>query len=103
MTDNAIHKVLTALDSRVNPITIYDRYGDVVLINRGKNSGFKIGDKMIVFSQPKDWTNPNTGITSRLPGRRVGVLEISRIDEKSSEAKVITDNGIEPNFVLRIK
>ncbi len=89
--------------SRVNPITIYDRHGDVVLINRGKNSGFSKGDHMLVFSQPKDWTNPNTGVTSRMPGRQVGEVEISRIDEKSSEAKIVTDNGIEPNFVLRKK
>jgi hypothetical protein len=103
MTGKAIDKILKALDSRVNPITIYHRYKDVVLINRGRNSGFKIGDRMIVFSPPKEWTNPNTGVTSRMPGMNVGEVEITRIDEKSSQAVVVSDNGIEPSFILEIK
>ncbi len=103
ITDNAIHNIVNALDSRVNPITIYDRHGDTVLINRGKNNGFDTGDRLLVFSTPKEWTNPSTGQTRQMTGRQVGEVKISRIYEDSSEAKVLTDNGIEVNFVLKIK
>ena len=104
MADRSIHKLLNAIDARVNPITIYDRYKDVVLLNRGKNNGFKKGTRMIVFSPPKEWTNPNTGVTHRMPGRQVGEIEIIRIEEEHSEAKIIKENKkIAVNFILRIK
>lgn len=49
---------------------------DAKLIAGGKSQGLKSGDKFVVKTKGRKVTNPQTGITMELPGKRIGTITI---------------------------
>ncbi|MEI8140301.1 MAG: CsgG/HfaB family protein [bacterium] len=65
-----------------------------ILVNGGKDRGFREGAEYIVRGPAEPVTDPATGdVLTFVPGARIGLLCILQVDEKVSFAKVIQGQG----------
>ena len=65
-----------------------------ILVNGGKDRGFREGTEYVVRGPAEPVTDPATGdILTFVPGPRIGLLRISQVDEKVSFAQVIQGQG----------
>ena len=65
-----------------------------ILVNGGKDRGFKEGTDYISRGPAEPVTDPATGdVLTFMPGQRVGLLRIIQVDEKVSFAKAIQGQG----------
>jgi len=108
LVDKAIAQLFDSINSKINPVTIYSRNGDTILLDRGADRGLKKDVVMIVYSPPEIWKNPHTGVTRRLQGHSLGKVKITRVQENISEAKIIEeektgDKHIDINCVLQFE
>jgi len=66
----------------------------VILVNGGKDRGFREGAEYIARGPAEPVTDPATGdVLTFVPGSRVGQLRIIQVDEKVSFAKIIQGQG----------
>ena len=65
-----------------------------ILINGGKDRGFREGAEYIARGPAEPVTDPATGdVLTFVPGSKIGLLRISRVDDKVSYAKIIQGQG----------
>lgn len=66
----------------------------VILLNGGKDRGFREGSEYVARSPAEPVTDPATGdILTYVPGAQIGLLRIIQVDEKVSFAKVLQGQG----------
>jgi curli biogenesis system outer membrane secretion channel CsgG len=65
-----------------------------ILVNGGKDRGFREGAEYIARGPAEPVTDPATGdVLTFIPGTRIGLLRILQVDEKVSFAKVVQGQG----------
>ncbi|GEM_PF-2344249 len=78
--------------------------GSFVYINRGMNSGYKVGTVLMVYEQGKEIVDPDTKQRLGYEETPVTQIEIVEILDKVSKAKVLSGDiaSIKPGMVCRV-
>lgn len=87
--ENAAGQLANQLSDTVFPITVLRAQGKKLYINRGNDSGLKIGEKFIVFEPGEELVDPQTGESLGSAETEVGECTVSRINPKFSVVDVI--------------
>ncbi|MBF0118197.1 MAG: hypothetical protein HQK79_05125 [Desulfobacterales bacterium] len=74
-------------------ILIADIEGSSVTLNNGKNAGLKSGQQIGVFRQGKVIKDPKTGAVIKVKYDKIGVIQLTKVDDSYAEAKVISGSG----------
>ena len=90
-SDTIVASLVDAIVTRINPITVLDIQAGYFVVDRGAASGLSAGDRMQVFSSPRQIKHPNTGATQRIPGARVAEATITEVHEDVSFATIAQD------------
>ena len=101
---SALRQILRELPTNYWQPRVAEFTGDAVVINGGKNVRVRVGDKFIVRESPRDITDPATGnVIETVPGRVVGRIEITKINDASAYAVVTEGVARRGDFLETIK
>lgn len=89
------------LGEAVFPIRVLEKNGKEVTINRGRETGLRIGQRYKVYSLGKEITDPATQEVLGRDEVTQGQVEITDLHDKFSKARVVDDKNITPGCVLR--
>lgn len=68
----------------------------MVILNGGKDHNFRDATVYVVRAPAEPVTDPSTGdVLTYLPGAKVGTIQIIRVDEKISYAKILQGSGFD--------
>jgi curli biogenesis system outer membrane secretion channel CsgG len=67
--------------------------GDSVILNVGSKTGLKVGDQMSVERVGREIKDPATGQVIRRMTSKLGVIQITEVDEVSAVAKIVSGTG----------
>ena len=74
--------------------------GDIVL-NVGAKTGLKVGDQMTVERVSKEIKDPSTGQVIRRVSSKLGVIQVTDVDDGSSVAKVVSGSGFKVGDLVK--
>src|SRR5438552_3868046 len=74
--------------------------GDIVL-NVGAKTGLKVGDQMTVERVSKEIKDPSTGQVIRRVSSKLGVIQVTDVDDGSSVAKVVSGAGFKVGDLVK--
>jgi len=74
--------------------------GDIVL-NVGAKTGLKVGDQMTVERVSKEIKDPSTGQVIRRVSSKLGVIQVTEVDDGSSVAKVVSGSGFKVGDLVK--
>jgi len=67
--------------------------GDTVVLNVGAKSGVKVGDQLSIERVSKEIKDPATGNVIRRMTSKIGVIQVTEVDEVSAVAKIVAGSG----------
>lgn len=68
--------------------------GDSVILNVGAKAGLKTGDQLSIERVSKEIKDPATGKVIRRMSSKIGVIQVTEVDEVSAVAKIISGSGL---------
>lgn len=91
------------LSDTIFPITVIQVKGKRIWINRGNDSGMKMGERFIVFEPGEDLIDPQTGENLGSAEMEVGEAKVTRINPKVTVLEVTKGDPaqIAQGFLLR--
>lgn len=91
------------LSDTIFPITVIQVKGKRVWVNRGNDSGMKMGERFIVFEPGEDLIDPQTGENLGSAEMEVGEAKVTRINPKVTVLEVTKGDPaqIAQGFLLR--
>ena len=75
--------------------------GDTVVLNVGAKAGAKVGDQLSVERVTKEIKDPATGQVIRRLSSKIGVIQITEVDEVSAVAKIVSGSGFKVGDVAK--
>lgn len=86
MLDNAIERAAGSLANQLSdtvfPITVIQVKGKRIWVNRGNDSGMKMGERFIVYEPGEELIDPQTGENLGSAEMEVGEAKVVRINPK---------------------
>ena len=67
--------------------------GGTVVLNVGSKSGLKSGDQLAIERVTREIKDPATGKVLRRMADKIGVIQVTSIDDNSAEAKIVSGSG----------
>jgi curli biogenesis system outer membrane secretion channel CsgG len=67
--------------------------GGTVVLNVGSKSGLKSGDHLAIERVTREIKDPATGKVLRRMSDKIGVIQVTSIDDNSAEAKIVSGTG----------
>jgi hypothetical protein len=78
----------------VFPVQVIQRQGNMVFLNRGEDSGFKIGETLRIFSASGErLRDPYTGEDLGPMETQIGAVRVSDLRPKITIAEIVTETG----------
>jgi curli biogenesis system outer membrane secretion channel CsgG len=68
--------------------------GDQIVLNVGGKAGLKVGDQLTVERVSKEIKDPSTGQVIRRLSSKIGMIQVTDVDDVSSVAKLVSGAGI---------
>lgn len=102
VTFKAADLVAARVADVIYPARILSKLDRVVTISRGEGSGVATGQLWEVFALGEELIDPDTGASLGREELKVGQVRITRINPKTSQAEILSDNGIDKGAVLRL-
>ncbi len=68
--------------------------GDSVILNVGAKAGLKAGDQLSIERVSKEIKDPATGKVIRRMSSKIGVIQVTEVDEVSAVAKIISGSSL---------
>lgn len=105
--DQALEKAAGSLANQLSdtifPITVIQTKGNRIWVNRGNDSGMKMGERFIVFEPGEDLIDPQTGENLGSAEMEVGEAKVVRINPKVTVMEVTKGDPsyIGQGFILR--
>ena len=92
---------MTKTCEAVFPIKVLEQTGSEITINRGSQSGIRVGQVYSVYAAGKELTEPDTGAILGRQEVTVGRVVITELHKDFSKARVREHKGINAGAVLR--
>lgn len=86
----------------VFPAKILAARGATVSFNRGAGSGVEVGQIYEVFALGEAMIDEDTGENLGAEEVLIGLVRVTRVNPKFSQARVLEDNGIDKGHILRL-
>jgi hypothetical protein len=67
--------------------------GDLVVLNVGGRSGVKQGDQLSIERVTREIKDPATGQVIRRMTQKIGIVEVTDVDDGSSVCKIVAGTG----------
>ncbi len=101
--DAAAASVANQLSDTIFPITIIQVKGKNIWVNRGNDSGMKMGERFIVFEPGEALIDPQTGENLGSAETEVGEAKVTRINPKVTVLQITKGDAttIAQGFILR--
>ena len=105
--DQAIEKaaaqLANSLSDTIFPITVLQVKDKRIWVNRGNDSGIKMGERFIVFEPGEDLVDPQTGENLGSAEMEVGEAKVTRINPKVTVMEITKGDpaSIGQGFILR--
>ena len=105
--DKTLEKAAGALANKVAdaifPMQIVSVKGKKIWVNRGDDSGMKLGDVFEVFEPGEELVDPQTGESLGSTETEVGTAKVSRVNPKVTVLDIVTGDAsaIQAGFILR--
>jgi len=96
LSDKIVRKIMDEL----YPISIVERNGNSIFINRGQDNGLKVNDILEVFAIKKV-TDESTQEDIDL-AHPVGKIKITNVSDKTSQAEITEDFGVVKGCIAKI-
>ena len=77
----------------IYPVKIASVQGEELVINRGEGTGINVGGLYEVFSQGEAVKDPDTGDIIGSDESKVGLIEVTSVQQKFSKARVVKSEG----------
>jgi len=93
-------KICDALANQSWKSYVVSKEGDKVIISSGQNAGLQVGNRFDIYDTGK----LVSGIGDErflLPGKKVGVIQVTYIDVDKAETVVVKDEGIRPGDIVK--
>jgi curli biogenesis system outer membrane secretion channel CsgG len=74
---------------------VADVAGSSVIINKGSSDGFRVGMTLSIERVTREVKDPATGQVIRTVTSPVGQIELTSVDGRSSEGRVVSGNGMQ--------
>ncbi len=91
---------LSARTITVEGLVAFVDAGTVVL-NVGSKSGLKAGDQLAIERVTREIKDPVTGKVLRRMSDKIGVIQVTSLDDNSAEAKIVTGSGFKVGDVAK--
>jgi curli biogenesis system outer membrane secretion channel CsgG len=100
-TREAVLQIVQAIASQPWRPRIALVQGEQIIVNGGQDRGVRKGDVYKVVEHGKTITDPDTGDNlAQLPGRQLGQVEITVVNDRYSEAKSLTQSTYQVGQLL---
>ena len=101
--EKAAGSLANQLSDTIFPITVIQTKGNRIWVNRGNDSGMKMGERFIVFEPGEDLIDPQTGENLCSAEMEVGEAKVVRINPKVTVMEVTKGDPsyIGQGFILR--
>jgi hypothetical protein len=100
-TKRVAEQAVVLVGEAVFPIRVLEKSGKEVTINRGRETGLRVGQRYKVSSLGKEIVDPGTKEVLGRDEVTEGVVEITELNDKFSKARVVEDRNITPGCILR--
>lgn len=80
---------------------IADISGNIVILNKGTGSGYRTGMKVSIERVSKEIKDPETGEVIRTLTEKIGQIELTDVDAKSSVGRVISGTNFEVGDIAK--
>ena len=77
--------------------------GATVVLNVGAKSGLKAGDQLSVERVTREIKDPATGKILRRMSDKIGVIQVTSLDDNSAEAKIVNGSGFKVGDMAKTK
>lgn len=103
LKENTARRLSEAVSSAIRPIKVVSVSGSEVFINRGEGSLVKKGTQLHIFAPGRQILDPDTGEVLGRDENFVATLEVTRVMEKMSSARVLHSTApIYEGYICRI-
>ncbi len=85
----------------VEGVVAFVEMPDKVILNVGAKAGVKVGDQMKVERVSQEIKDPTTGKVLRRLSSDIGTVQVSNVDDVSSEAKILTGKDFKVGDVVK--
>ena len=101
--ERAAGNLANQLSDTIFPITVIQAKGKRIWVNRGNDSGMRMGERFIVFEPGEQLIDPQTGENLGSAEMEVGEAKVVRINPKVTVMEVIKGDAsyITQGFILR--
>jgi len=80
---------------------VADVDGNTITLNKGKNAGFKTGQKVTISRKGKVIKDPQTGKVLKIKYKKIGAIELTEVEDSYTEGKVISGSGFNVGDIVR--
>ncbi len=101
--EKAAGSLANQLSDTIFPITVLQAKGKKIWVNRGNDSGMKVGERFIVFEPGEELIDPQTGENLGTAETEVAEAKVSRVNPKVTILTITKGEAemVGPGFILR--
>ena len=109
-TREAINEIVKLIEKHAKPgefkakIVKVDADGTVI-INAGSNAGVKVGDRLVIYREGEELTDPDTGLSLGKEMKKIGVIQVTEdlFGGKASRARIISGSNFQRGDLVKRK
>ena len=90
-----------AAGSNGSETLIADVDGNTITLNKGKNAGFKTGQKVTISRKGKVIKDPQTGKVLKVKYKKIGSIELTEVEDSYAEGEIISGSGFNVGDIVR--
>jgi len=96
-TRKAIDDMVAFIVAKMEPIPWQGRVilakGNEVYLNAGSGAGIKVGDSFDIYKRGEELIDPDTGLSLGFEQSKIGNIQVSKVEDKFSIAKITAGSG----------
>ncbi len=85
----------------ISKTLIADVDGNIITLNKGKNAGFKTGQKVTISRKGKVIKDPQTGKVLKVKYKKIGTIKLTEVEDSYAEGKIISGSGFNVGDIAR--
>lgn len=83
------------------PTLVADVDGNILMLNKGSNAGFEVGQEITISRQYKIIKDPDTGKVIKIKYKKIGIIKLIEVASSYAEGKVVSGSGFAVKDVVR--
>jgi len=91
----------SSVSSKHSKALVADVDGNTITLNKGKNAGFKTGQKVTISRKGKVIKDPQTGKVLKIKYKKIGAIKLTEVEDSYAEGKVINGSGFNVGDIIR--